>query len=131
MILPISIIVCFILAAICNAVMDTLAFKYKISIFKNFNPDFWNASISWRNKYKNNIYSQGPKFFGSTTFLVFVTDGWHLFQFLCNSFLTLAVVILADAMFNTSWWMNILIFIGLKILSGTVFEWFYSKIFRK
>lgn len=39
---------------------------------------FWDNKISWKNKYKN--YDAGdkrPAFFGSTTFLVAVTDGYH------------------------------------------------------
>lgn len=39
--------------------------------------NWWNPNISWKNKYKNNDPTQGPKFFGSTTFLVWLTDAWH------------------------------------------------------
>ena len=127
----ILICICWILAAICNAVMDVLAFKYKLSVFKKLNPDFWNPSISWRNKYKNNLYNQGPAFFGSTTFFAFTTDAWHLFQFLSNSFMTLSLVILINDLFDTSLLTNILIFFGFKFIFGSTFELFYSKFFRK
>lgn len=123
-------IVCWILAAISNAIMDNLAFKYKVSIFKNYNPNFWNATISWRNKYKNNNQLEGPAFFGSTTFFVFITDGWHLFQFLYNSFLTIPLVLAFCYIYNLNWLIGIGIFFILKILFGSIFEWFYSKIFR-
>lgn len=35
---------------------------------------------SWTNKYKNHDHTQGPAFYGSATFLVWLTDGWHLMQ---------------------------------------------------
>lgn len=34
--------------------------------------------LSWRNKYKNGDPAQGERFFGSTTFLVWTTDLYHL-----------------------------------------------------
>ena len=37
--------------------------------------DFW---ISWTNKYKNHDPAQGKAYFGSTTFLVWTTDLYHL-----------------------------------------------------
>lgn len=52
--------------------------------------DFWGSS-SWLRKYKGYLKSNGPAFFGSTTFLVFLTDGVHLFQFLFKIFLTLGI----------------------------------------
>ncbi len=33
--------------------------------------------VSWVNKWKNGDPKQGEKFFGSSTFLVWTTDGWH------------------------------------------------------
>lgn len=41
------------------------------------NHQYWDPNISWRNKYKNGDPSAGAKFFGSTTFLVGLTDGYH------------------------------------------------------
>jgi len=43
---------------------------------------FWDADISWQNKYKdfpNGDYR--PAFFGSKSFLVSFTDGYHLTRF--------------------------------------------------
>lgn len=129
-ILAIVTLTCWILAAICNATMDTLSFKYKKSIFKEWNPDFWNPSRSWRNKYKNGMEEDGAKFFGSTTFLVFITDGWHLFQFLCTSFIILGMICLVNAMEFYPWWVNLSIFVAMKISWGIAFELFFAKIFR-
>jgi hypothetical protein len=36
---------------------------------------------------------QGEKFIGSSTFLVFLTDGWHLCKFLMLIFLTIGLSI--------------------------------------
>lgn len=41
------------------------------------NHQYWDPDISWRNKYKNGDPNAGAKFFGSTTFLVGLTDGYH------------------------------------------------------
>lgn len=38
---------------------------------------YWNPNQSWTNKYKNGDPNQGPDYFGSTTFLVGLTDGYH------------------------------------------------------
>ena len=37
----------------------------------------WAGATSWRLKYRNNDPAQGPRFFLSTTLLVFATDLWH------------------------------------------------------
>jgi hypothetical protein len=124
------IIICWILAAICNAIMDTLAFKYKRSIFKNLNSQYWNPAKSWRNKYKNKMIFNGPAFIGSTTVLSFLTDAWHLFQFLSNSFLALSVVIIYHETINQNLWYSLGLFIILKVIWGTVFEFLYSTVFR-
>ena len=129
--LAITVGTCWILAAACNAVMDVLAFKFKKSIFSSFNREFWDPSKSWRNKYKNGYESEGPKFFGSTTFLVWITDGWHLFQFLSNSLIVLSMILMFQSAFpEVKWWMNILLFLVMKTLWGSVFELFFSKLFR-
>lgn len=44
------------------------------------NAEYWNPEISWRNKYRDGIPENGPKHFGSTTFLVWTTDGYHLMR---------------------------------------------------
>ena len=130
MILIILAVKCWILASVCNAVMDVLAFKYRKSIFSKLNPKFWNPNKSYKNKYKNNDEKNGPAFFGSTTFLVFTTDAWHLFQFLSNSLIVLSIILVCNYFFNFSWWNNIIIFICLKLLWGVFFDIFYEKLFR-
>lgn len=87
-------VLCFILlflAGISDAVQDTLVHHYSTSIFPQnqqettlgAGPNFWNPELSWKNKYKD--WDGGirtPRFPLATTALVFLTDAWHLFQFL-------------------------------------------------
>lgn len=50
-------------------------FEYK---YPGANPYYWNPSLSWTNKYKNNDPKLGEKFLGSSTIFVFTTDAYHL-----------------------------------------------------
>lgn len=47
------------------------------NVFPNANKNFWDPKYSGDNKYKDGLGSHGPKYFGSTTFLVWTTDGYH------------------------------------------------------
>jgi len=82
-----------VLAAMFNAGMDTLYGNFEGSIFKNLNPKFWNPYESWVNKWEHGDKAKGEKFFGSSTFLVFLTDGWHLLKTLMLLCLSAAVTL--------------------------------------
>jgi len=77
------------LAGMCNAVMDVLFTRFGRSIFRRRNWYYWNPEFSWTNKWKE---PGKEKFLFSSTLLVFLTDGWHLFKALMIAFLILAVV---------------------------------------
>jgi len=72
----------FAMAGLASAAKDKMLFHYYKSIFKRFkNQQFWNPSISWKNKYKD--YNKGDlraKFPLSKTVLVGFTDGFHLMK---------------------------------------------------
>lgn len=71
-----------IISGICEAVKDTLSHHHSTSVFKKVSPtSFWGKE-SWRRKYKNLDPLQGRAFPGSTTALVWITDGWHLVKLL-------------------------------------------------
>lgn len=75
-----------VLAAACNAVMDTLKDHYAISWFAKLGkPQFWDASVSWTNKYINNDKAQGRTYWRVLGIKIIkpsiITDGWHLFKF--------------------------------------------------
>ena len=114
------------LAGICNAIMDVLKTKYNNSIFLNWRNQTWfKPSLSWRNKWRNGDPSQGPKFFGSTTFLVFLTDFWHLSKFCMLMLISLALVF-REPMF--AWYIDFFIYYCTFTI---IFEIFYSKVLIK
>jgi len=67
------------LAGAFNGVSQDILFHYNEfeNTFPNTDPQFWDPSISWVNKYKNQDPLQGARFPGSTTILVGTTDGYH------------------------------------------------------
>lgn len=90
----IAILLTILIAAFSKAVMDVLNFHYGESLFvKAKNKFFWDPLLSHLNKYKNGDPTQGPRFFGSTTFFVWTTDAWHLFQMINSLFYTVAVTL--------------------------------------
>jgi hypothetical protein len=100
-----------VVAGLANGIMDSLQFHFGQSWFKDQNQTFWNPSLSWRNKYKNDDPEQGPKFFGSTTVFVFLTDGWHLVQFLMYLSFCTAVAVL----FPLIWWKFLIVLIAARV----------------
>jgi hypothetical protein len=115
------------IAAILNALMDTISFRYESSIFSNFPRlrQFLDVNMSWRNKYKGGDVKQGRAFFGSTTFLVFLTDGWHLFKTLMLLYLLAAMVSYETIVSPMA---DILIY---YVWFGIVFEVFFAYILKK
>jgi hypothetical protein len=103
------------LAAISNAVMDA-------SAEGRLKGEYWIKNKSWRYKYKDGNPALGEKFFGSSTFLVFLTDGWHLAQFFFHSSWQLALAINLP--------MPIVSFIIIKTSFSLLFEITYSRIKR-
>jgi hypothetical protein len=130
-------------ASICNSIMDILSHKYHSSIFnsKKYDPQWWDASLSWRNKYNNGNPMDGRrKLFGRVNYPVQLTDAWHFFKtlmiiFLCTS---VTLVTLTDTfifvMFGNNW-DYVLSFIFHMLIMGTVwnvtFSRFYGNIWLK
>lgn len=121
------------LIAILQALEDTIQYHFHQSIFRNRSKySFWGKE-SWVRKYKYGNPEAGPKFFGSTTFLVWLTDGWHLIKFL---YLLIAAVAIAyntslTTYFGLDWWWKVAETALLFTIYGLVFELFYKFIFRK
>jgi hypothetical protein len=117
---------CVIAAAVCEGVMDTLQFHYTYSVFWQFsNKQFWDPTISWRNKYRAADPLAGPRFPGSTTIFVGLTDAWHLFKLLRNMFMTLAVFLLLSAFISMSW--AILYAVLYRVVYGIIFTISYRN----
>ena len=79
------------LASACKAIKDKLAFHFGKSVFSDLNPQWWDPDISWMNKYKDWPDDPSPAFFLADTALVWLTDAWHLFDFLTLIFLLVAM----------------------------------------
>lgn len=47
---------------------------------------YWNGKHSWNNKYRNGDRKQGPAYWGSTSVLVWTTDGAHLSNMFTHQF---------------------------------------------
>lgn len=77
----------FFLAGISNGVMDTLQYHFSSSFFSDFNKNFWDATISWTNKYvvDGGIVTNKRRKILAVPIPVLFTDGSHLFKFLMLS----------------------------------------------
>lgn len=62
---------------------ETLNYHYYLfaKMFPHADQLYWDPFYSWRNKYEGGDPVNGPRFFGSTTFLVALTDAKHLCSF--------------------------------------------------
>jgi len=120
----VTILICLALAFVCFGVMDELAHHFNsvtVSFIKN-NPKFWDKRISWKNKWYNNkngtVYSEMnvERFWGSSRWFVFLTDGWHLMQFISYQLLSLAIALaLVD-----QYWVALLLSLPLHIGCSTI-----------
>jgi hypothetical protein len=116
-------------AGFSEGIMDKLQFHYHKSKFKNYkNQNFWDPSISWSNKWSNHDPKNGPAFFGSSTFLVFLTDSWHLFKFLKNTLIFIGLILLG--FYAKSVILLILFFIISRSIYGLGFSFSFYKIFN-
>lgn len=117
----------FVLSHIPEGIMDTLQFKIDDSVFKNWNQQFWNPKFSWMNKWKDGCPKFGPRFFGSTTFLVFLTDGWHLMKWVRNRFIDSAILFFLLGSLDFA--LALIITILVSSLGKALFEFLFTKIF--
>ena len=114
------------LASFCNAIMDVVSFHYDESVFSRFNRKFWDASISWKNKYvdwdKGN--KERKKIFGIRLAPAF-TDSWHFFKSLMIVLIVLSVV-LYKPLFG-----EVIDFVVMGLIWNFVFLFFYEVVFKK
>jgi len=112
-------LVFFALAAIMNAVMDTLQFHFERSIFKGKDPNFWNPNISWN--FARIIPYTGYK-----------VDGWHLSKSMMIIFCALSATVLLKGVDPFSpWWGYLLIFTVYGIVWNMVFNLFFDRLLLK
>lgn len=118
-----------LLAALsCNAVMDTLQFHYKGSVFasQGFAEQWWNPEVSWQNKWQGGDPDIGERFPLSSSVLVFLTSGWHLFKALAVFFVGLAVLAPFTKLFYLPWYGWVA---GILLLGG-IFWVFFEGLVR-
>jgi hypothetical protein len=100
----------FVLAAICNACMDTLVHHFEISVFCRpiMKQSLWNffcPAVSWKNKYIDRDPKKGliKWFWGLIDKPVFLTDAWHLFKSLMIVFICLSIAAPFFGEFHIKW----------------------------
>ena len=110
----IFIVVTIFIFGISKAICDVSECCFNNSKLAKLNPLFWDKHKSWKNKWKGGVAANGEKFFGSSTFLVWITDAWHLFNML--SYLSLFIAGYLTAKYLDKWYLAIIPFpIGLVI----------------
>lgn len=117
-------------ASTSDAIVDKIQFHWYKTIFSN-NPvryyqQFWNPMLSWANKYKD-VKTKEPKFWGSTTIFVFVTDAWHLFKFIRNTSMFILVFLACIIAFNQLEYAFIYV-ISLRVVYGLNFTLFFDRL---
>ncbi len=66
-----------------DGTIESISFHYEKGFKRrlpNTNDQFWDPSISWKNKYKYGNSEMGPRFAGSTNIFVCTTDGYHMLR---------------------------------------------------
>lgn len=129
----IAIIGCLFLAGMSNGLMDALHFHEAWKCFDN--AAFWNPETSWKNKWA--MSAEGvpivgkERFWGSSTFLVALTDGWHLSKFGWLFFIKSAVVLalFADMQKWRHFWGVVVVFAAATLAHAAGFMIIYSIIF--
>jgi hypothetical protein len=119
-------------SGVSDGVNQTIDFHYSDfkSVFPGAKDKFWNNDISWKNKYRDvegGDYS--PKFFGSTTFLAWTTDGYHLTRTAANLSVISGAAINFDGRKKLHWYLYDIAFFSL--IKSLGFHFSYSLIFGK
>ena len=118
-------IILLFFAGMLNGVMDVISHNYSASIFNKFPKleNYCNPVYSWRNKYKKRNPDKGPLFFGSTTFLAFLTDLWHMSK-------TLMLILIMIAICSYTPLLGIFDILLFYLVFTSSFELFYSYILK-
>lgn len=80
-----------LLAGACKGIADSLQHHFHCTVFSYLNHEYWNPRVSWVYKWKT-WNSREEKFWGSSRWFVWLTDGWHLVNFFQIKFIFIAVL---------------------------------------
>lgn len=90
-------------------------------------PNLKSNNEAWKNKYKANLKT--PKFFGSTTFLVWTTDPYHFTRMVSRVLFFIGFVLIGIE-FLIIWKALIIAFLSYTIIWTGGFHLVYSIIFK-
>lgn len=97
--------------------------------FPNADPQYWDPFISWENKYRRGYPQLGPKYPGSTTYLAWTTDLYHL-----TNTTSRASLVLASATFTIGerkkWWVYATRLVAGGVAHTAGFQLSYNLIFH-
>lgn len=95
-----------------DGLSENLKWKYHRfqTTFPNANPQYWNPYDSWDNKWKNGDPLQGERFFGSSTFLAWTTDGYHFYNTTSRFLMRASFIINLRQIRNYNWKVMVLDF---------------------
>jgi hypothetical protein len=96
-------------AGMADGLNQTLEFHYNDfkRVFPNANDNYWNPQVSWVNKYKNGNSADGPKYMGSTTYLVWTTDGYHLTRFIEHATIATSITLRINFKEKKKWYIYV------------------------
>ena len=115
------------LAGLSAGIMWTIQFRWERSVFSEWKGRgmIWLSPLGWHLKYKNGDPKKGPAFPGSTSIFVWLTDGFHFFQFVMFTSFELAIIKSGFHVVNVGlpcWAMLVLDLAVLKGCRGFFFE---------
>jgi len=118
-----------------DAVMDTLKDHYSISVFSKMDQQFWNPTLSWRNKYINGDPAQGHRTFNLLGINLqlpdALSDAWHIAKILREGFNILAILSMFFVFVSFSWTLFAATLFALILFRDGTFVLLYNKLLRK
>jgi hypothetical protein len=109
-----------------NAGMDSLRHNFIMSFAHNWDRDFWDPEISWKNKYVDGDPANPRRKFLGIIIPAAFTDGWHLLKMFMLGFLFIAMSLnVTDSLLH-----DFYLFLFYQIIWNGLFNPIYYK-FRK
>jgi hypothetical protein len=120
-----------LLAGAADGFNQGLMFRYDgfKRVFPQANDQFWKPSLSCNNKYRNGDPKQGAAFPGSRTWLVFVTDGYHLTRFVDHLFMSGAIAVKVAGFEKKKWYVYLVEAAGYWLVNRVGFCLTYNRLF--
>jgi hypothetical protein len=118
-----------LLAGAADGFNQALMYQYQgfKKVFPNANDRYWKPALSGANKYKNGDPNQGAKFPGSKTWLVFVTDGYHLTRFTEHLFMSGAIAFKIAGYQKKKWYAYLMEAAGYWLINRAGFCLTYNR----